>query len=273
MLPRLTTAPLAPDTFSPLVWRADQLAGSPAVALSSGCPALDRELPGGGWPTGGLTELLLAQHGIGEIRMLLPALQQVAAQRPVALIQPPHLPQAAAWIAEAFPLQRLLWLHGTRSADACWAAEQALRNGSCGAVLMWQSQLRTEVLRRLHLAAQASDTLFWLIRPLAFVQQASPAPLRLELAPARGGVRLSFLKRRGPPRDEPLFVPFPGVSEPVDSPGSSVLSASPVTPVSSVLPASSHSSISSVSAPLLHAHLDRHLPAAAAARSPASALG
>ena len=35
--------------------------------LSSGFDELDRELPGGGWPTRNLTELLLPAEGLGEI--------------------------------------------------------------------------------------------------------------------------------------------------------------------------------------------------------------
>jgi len=52
-------------------------------------------------------------------------------------------------------------------------------------------------LRRLHLAAQHGDTLFFLFRPLAAAQDASPAPLRLSLRPAAGGIEVGFVKRRG----------------------------------------------------------------------------
>ena len=58
----------------------------------SGYTPLDELLPGGGWPHRGLIELLLQQNGIGEMRLLLPALQRLAGQR-IALLQPPHLPQ------------------------------------------------------------------------------------------------------------------------------------------------------------------------------------
>jgi hypothetical protein len=45
---------------------------------------------------------------------------------------------------------------------------------------------RGESLRRLHLAAQCGETLFFMMRPLASAQDASPAPLRLSLRPRRG---------------------------------------------------------------------------------------
>ena len=51
--------------------------------------------------------------------------------------------------------------------DALWAAEQILRSGCCGALLLWQQHVRSEALRRLHLAAQSGETLFCLMRPLA----------------------------------------------------------------------------------------------------------
>ncbi len=58
----------------PAVWRASQLGGGAQATSPSGFAALDAELPGGGWPHGVLTELLLPQPGIGELRLLAPAL-------------------------------------------------------------------------------------------------------------------------------------------------------------------------------------------------------
>jgi protein ImuA len=83
-----------------------------------------------------------------------------------------------------------------------------LRSGSCGAVLFWQNHARGETLRRLHLAAQSGETLFFMLRPLAAAQDSSPAPLRLSLRPAPGGLDIEFVKRRGPQRDTPLFLPL-----------------------------------------------------------------
>lgn len=225
------------------VWRADQMGSHPAAVVSTGHRALDKELPNGGWPGAALIELLLQQAGIGEMRLLRPALHAIAGQRRIALIQPPHLPQIAAWTAWGLPAERLLWIRTQRSADALWAAEQVLRNGSCGALLLWQSPVRTESLRRLHLAAQGAQTLFWMMRPLASAQDASPAPLRLALRPASGGIELDIVKRRGPQRDDMLFLPLHDM---------------PAAP--------STSSIST------HAHLDRRLPATPAARSVPAAL-
>jgi protein ImuA len=60
----------------------------------------------------------------------------------------------------------------------------------------------------LHLAAQGADTYLWLIRPLANAPDSSPAPLRLGLRPAAGGISLTFVKRRGPHTEASLYLPF-----------------------------------------------------------------
>ncbi|PRZ42372.1 protein ImuA [Paraburkholderia fungorum] len=187
------------------LWRASQLAAGFDRVVSCGHTVLGAELPGGGWPAGALTELLTPQPGCGELRLLQPALATVAS-RPLLMLQPPHRLQPAglAWLG--IPAARACALHAPRTADALWAAEQILRAGTCGALLFWQTEVRQDALRRLHLAAQASDTLLFLFRPLAAAQSTSPAPLRLALRAARGGLEVTFVKRRGPQRDEPVFV-------------------------------------------------------------------
>lgn len=196
----------------PSLWRASQLARSSSRCVDTGHAALSAQLPGGGWPAGALVDLLLQQPGIGEMRLLRPALAEVAARR-IVLLQPPHPPQALALAALGVPPSQLIWLRTSRMADALWAAEQVLRSGSCGALLFWpgferQSQVRGDSLRRLHLAAQGGETLFFMMRPLASRQDASPAPLRLALRPQAGGLEIDFVKRRGPQRDAPLFLPL-----------------------------------------------------------------
>ena len=55
------------------VWRGGGLVSS-APVTPTGFVSLDRELPGGGWPAGALTELLVRHAGIGELQLVLPAL-------------------------------------------------------------------------------------------------------------------------------------------------------------------------------------------------------
>ncbi|HYD97305.1 MAG TPA: translesion DNA synthesis-associated protein ImuA [Noviherbaspirillum sp.] len=224
------------------VWRADQMGSYQAAVVPTGHPALDAQLPNGGWPSAVLIELLLQQAGIGEMRLLRPALRAIARRRRIALLQPPHRPHIAAWLAWGLPAESLLWIRPARSVDALWSAEQVLRNGSCGALLFWQQQVRAESLRRLHLAAQGTDILFWMMRPLACAQDASPSPLRLALHPAAGGIDLRIVKRRGPQHDEAFHLRLEDLPAAPSDTGSA------------------------------HAHMDRRAPAAAAARNLPAAL-
>ena len=56
----------------PGIWRGNQRAQTVEDALPTGFAALDELLPGGGWPRGALTELLIGRQGIGELRLLMP---------------------------------------------------------------------------------------------------------------------------------------------------------------------------------------------------------
>lgn len=193
------------EAIHPDLWRASQLSSARHRTLSSGHVDLDLELPGGGWPTGSLTELMQPQPGCGELRLLRPALSRVS-QRPVFVVQPPHRLQQSALAWWGLDATNLCLLKPGTTADALWAVEQILRGGTAGGLLFWSSHVRAEALRRLHLAAQRADTLFFLFRPMAAASATSPAPLRLGLDPSEGGVNVSFIKRRGPHRDAPVFV-------------------------------------------------------------------
>ncbi len=180
----------------PTLWRASQLSRAQGRCVETGFAALSAELPGGGWPLGNLIEMLVPQHGIGEMQLLRPALGNLGG-RSVMLVQPPYTPQIAAWANWGCAPGCLRWTQARRPADALWAAEQVLRSGVFGALLLWQERVRNQALRRLQLAAQESDTLFVLVRPVAAAVQVSPAPLRLMLRPGRRGLDISILKRRG----------------------------------------------------------------------------
>lgn len=188
------------------VWQANQLGHAPSRTVSTGFAALDAELPDGGWPHSTLTELLLQKHGIGEMRLLRPALAALARTRRVALLAPPFTPHIATWSGWDIDAEQLLLLNATRTSDALWAAEQVLLNGSCGAAILWQKDVKPEALRRLQLAAQASDTVFWLVRPATAQHNPSPSPLRLLLQAASAGVEVHVVKRRGPLHEGTVFV-------------------------------------------------------------------
>jgi protein ImuA len=188
------------------VWRASELAVSREQTRSTGYPNLDSELPNSGWPRSSLVELLVQQHGIGEMQLLKPALAALSGNRRIALIQPPFLPHSMTCRAWQVNERSVYWLRPGSSADALWATEQMLKSGAFGAVVLWQSNVRPESLRRLNLAAQSTETWLWLVRPLAASGDPSPSPLRLALRPSFGGVSVDIIKRKGPHCEHPIFV-------------------------------------------------------------------
>lgn len=220
-IPDFGLAGLCSGSGVPL-WQADQLATPALPACASGFAELDAELPGGGWPAAGLTELLLREPGSGEIGLLAPALRQLGAARELVWVAPPHPPYAPALHGFGLPLARLLWLRPASQADAAWAAEQVLRSGSAGAVLWWSGEATLPVtLRRLHLAALGGSTPLFALRPRACRQQSSPAPLRIGIEPAAGArLCVHLFKRRGPSLARPLLLALPSAlrGRPVVSP-------------------------------------------------------
>jgi hypothetical protein len=161
----------APLQALPPLWRADRLDTRSAAARDAqptGHAALDAELPGGGWQAAGLTELLLAAPGGGELRLLALSLSE----RSLLWIAPPFMPYAPALATLGLALDRLVVVTPDSAADAAWAAEQALRSGALGAVLWWETVLGRAftlpaTLRRLHLAAMEGRTPLFALRPAA----------------------------------------------------------------------------------------------------------
>ncbi len=190
------------------VWRGDDLAQVARPSVPSGFAALDAALPGGGWPTGALTEILPAHEGIGELRLLGPALAQLTHERRlVAWIAPPHLPYAPALAASGIDLDHVLVVKTRTPQETLWAVEQALRANACGAVLAWPSaRAKYAELRRLQIAAEGGRSAAVLFRPPQAAHESSPAALRLALETAPGALRVRVLKRRGGPLARPIVL-------------------------------------------------------------------
>ncbi len=200
-------APLAALLERPDIRRGGALAQVASASVPTGFPALDAELPGGGWPTGCLTECLPAHEGIGELRILGPALAALSrAGKRLAWIAPPHLTYAPALDAAGIALPQLLIVKTAAARDALWAAEQALASCACGAVLVWPGAVKYAELRRLQLAAEKTPVLAILFRSPRASGEASPAALRLGLDTAAGGLAVRILKRRGAVCARPVIV-------------------------------------------------------------------
>jgi len=180
---------------SPHLWRGGEMAR--LQARSTGFAELDARLPGGGWPVGALIEIVPACEGLGELSLTLPALRAWSAEgRNVALIRPPHIPYAPALARYGVSLDALLWIAAPCDQDACWAAEQLLREGA-GAVLLWSATEEDRALRRLQLAAETGKACAFLYRSSATLSSASPAAVRIALYPEAEGIRAELLKVRG----------------------------------------------------------------------------
>jgi len=192
------------------VWRGGALARPAAEAVPSGYRALDRELPGGGWPTGALTEILGLHEGVGELQLVLPVLAALTCVgRRVVWLTPPHLPYAPALAAAGVALEHLTVVRAPGRRDALWAAEQVLRAGTCHALLAWFRDIRYAELRRLALAAESGQAFVALFRPRAAAHESSPACLRIALEPGEGMLAAHLLKRRGALVATPFAIPIP----------------------------------------------------------------
>lgn len=211
------TRPLTDILRHALVRRAGEFSRVQPPGIPSGFPALDAELPGGGWPVGALTEFLPEHEGIGEVRALGPALARLSSTgRWLAWIAPPYLPYAPALQAAGIDLARVMIVRTRSPQDTLWALEQALQSGACGAVLGWPQRVSFAQLRRLQIAAAGSPALALLFRSPLAAREASPAALRLHLQSVRGELAVKILKRHGGPLARPiLLTPAPVVDPPL----------------------------------------------------------
>jgi cell division inhibitor SulA/protein ImuA len=204
------------------LWRADEFLrpARDGNGVPSGFAALDAQLPEAGWPQGQLIEVLTDHTGIGELGLLLPALAGRAGNcvwvlpcqgtgLPAPTGDEAALPYAPALSQAGIDPSRHLFVRPGHAREALWALEQSLRSDSLGAVLGWLPRSASpdadfRFLRRLHLLAQRSQALVFVLRPAAAAASPSPASLRLQLAHEDGHLQVRVLKRRGRPLLEPV---------------------------------------------------------------------
>ena len=143
------------------MWRASHMRAGFQPEQKQGTPTgfniLDEQLSGSGWPTDGITELLYEHAGIGEIRLLAPALANLSQQKAgwILWISPPYIPYAPALIAAGIDLTSILVINPKNQTDSLWAMEQALASTSCCAVLAWPKNINDKQVRRLQVASKS----------------------------------------------------------------------------------------------------------------------
>lgn len=204
----------------PDIWRKRdrRFLSSDVRCHATGFAALDRELHGGGWPRSALTELLLAQPGIGELQLLMPLLTALGRQQLLHVwINPPFIPYAPALAQRGIALDTLLIVRGATQ-HHLWACEQALRSSACGAVLYWPArQIRYAELRKLQVAAATQNAVGFLLRESKAAQQASPAALRLQLQSVDAQLSIHILKQRGREGGQFVLLPRENILQPTPS--------------------------------------------------------
>ena len=179
-----------------------------ALLVTTGQPVLDQAL-GGGWAAARVHELQCAQWFSGELALLAPAIARATAcGRPVFWLAPPAIPYPPALAAlhqqQAAAAQHIV-VHPHTPADALWSAETILHSGQVAVLLLWAQHLTATEVRRLHLAAAATDAWVFVLTGEQNEEARSYATrLRVHLQPpsvSSGGVlaqvQWQLLKRQG----------------------------------------------------------------------------
>jgi protein ImuA len=112
----MASAIVTAEEIYPSLWRASQLARGRGRVVETGYPALSAELPGGG-AVGALVDLMVHQAGVGELRLLRPALS-AAGNRPVAFVQPPHTLDGLGLSYIGLSIEQVLRVKAQKTADA-----------------------------------------------------------------------------------------------------------------------------------------------------------
>jgi len=182
----------------PDVWQASSFKHRPS-GLPTGFNLLDQALYQKGWPRRGLTEILLAQHGVGELQLLGKSLCELSRTKWLLLINPPYIPYIPALIQQHIDPLRLIIVEARNLSELLWSTEQALKHAPGGAVISWlpAKGVSYQHLRKFQLASHSTDGLSILFRPLSCVGMHSPAALRIKLMATNTGLELNVLKQPG----------------------------------------------------------------------------
>ena len=174
--------------------------------VSSGCAALDRLLPGGGFARGTLVEWLSpgahskngsnskkssnsgAGNGSGAGSLALITAREALSAGGVLVVmdrQRWFYPPAVA--AYGLDPRQLIVIQPANQQDELWALDQVLRCPGVAAAWAPLDQLESHTFRRLQLAAEQGGSLGLLLRPASFRGQPSWSDVQLVVQPVAGG--------------------------------------------------------------------------------------
>lgn len=174
--------------------------GSAARTVSSGFPQADAIL-GGGFPKGEMTEVLCADPGRGELRLLFPALRAARHACWILRSAPDFEPFAPALEAAGINAAEQLFAVPATPEEAFWCAEHAASSGGADLIIAWLPPLSPRqdylAMQRVRTAAHAAGATVFAFRPYVMSGASSPAALRVQLSPAGGSLTMRAAREGG----------------------------------------------------------------------------
>lgn len=169
--------------------------------VSTGFPALDQMIPGGGWPRGSVIELVCdgPEAESMALGVLMPALVSISLEekeRWIACIAPPRFPDSRFLAEQGLNLSRLLLVDAHPTLTPAEFVETSLSAKTCSILMTWVDTVEAKQLVRLQTAARKTDTIVFLLRPAAALSAYSTAALRLAVAVRQGRLQVRVLHFR-----------------------------------------------------------------------------
>lgn len=177
-----------------LIWRGNEPRKQLNV-IPTGYPELDNKLDGG-LPKNGVIEIQ-TDLGIGELRLLKPFMQQHCNDRLIAFIQAPGSLCAEFLVSQGLDLNKVIILSPKTHKDALWAAEQCLKSGACGCVLLWQQNLEVHQAKRLQVACETGNSVQFIFKSKQPNVLSLPVSLSIALTAHQYGLEAKIIKRKG----------------------------------------------------------------------------
>ena len=169
-----------------------------SLVTPTGIDGLDGLLPGGGWPRGGLVELIVPDEYTDVISLVMPALVRLSRQgRWIAMVSPPCQTRTRLFTCADINPARVLQVNPHPGRSALWTAESMLQSGTCGVVLAWPN-CNTELMdKRLQKAAANGKALGILIRYEGLSVPPSGVDVRLKVDVGAEGKAVYLVDSQG----------------------------------------------------------------------------